>query len=91
MREICGEDDVPTTYALYNYAVCLQVAGRQAEAATVLQSLYDTRLRILGPGQITDVYLLALAVRHGGRLVTFDRGVPIAAVKGAKPEHLVSL
>lgn len=47
--------------------------------------------RILGPNKITDVYLLALAVKNGGRLVTFDKGVPIAAVKGAGPEHLVSL
>jgi toxin-antitoxin system PIN domain toxin len=47
--------------------------------------------RILGPGQITDVYLLGLAVKNGGRLVTFDKGVPIAAVRGAGRDHLVSL
>lgn len=47
--------------------------------------------RILRPGQITDIYLLALAVRNGGRLVTFDKGVPIAAVRGATGKHLVSL
>ena len=45
--------------------------------------------RILGPNQITDVYLLALAVKNGGRLVTFDRGIPLAAVRGAEPRHLV--
>jgi uncharacterized protein len=43
---------------------------------------------LLGPNQITDVYLLALAVKHGGRLVTFDRGIPLAAVRGAEPRHL---
>jgi len=47
------------------------------------------RTRILGPKQLTDIYLLALAVKHGGRLVTFDRAIPIAAVRGARPEHLV--
>ena len=47
--------------------------------------------RILGPRQLTDVYLLALAVKNGGRLVTFDRGIPLAAVRGATPEHLVAL
>lgn len=47
--------------------------------------------RILGPNKITDIYLLGLAVKNGGRLVTFDKGVPIAAVKGARAEHLVSL
>jgi toxin-antitoxin system PIN domain toxin len=46
---------------------------------------------ILGPNQITDVYLLALAVKNGGRLVTFDRGVPLRAVHGAEARHLVVL
>jgi hypothetical protein len=47
--------------------------------------------RILGPNRITDVYLLGLAVRNGGRLVTFDAGVPVAAVKGATKAHVVAL
>mgnify|MGYP000865921468 CR=1 FL=1 len=42
--------------------------------------------RIQGPRQITDLYL-----RHGGRLVTFDAGIPIDAVVGAGPQHLVVL
>jgi toxin-antitoxin system PIN domain toxin len=46
---------------------------------------------ILHPGQLTDVYLLALAVGHGGRLVTFDRGLPLKAVRGAESRHLVVL
>jgi toxin-antitoxin system PIN domain toxin len=46
---------------------------------------------ILGPSQITDVYLLGLAVKNGGRLVTFDRGLPIRAVRGAEAKHLVVL
>ena len=37
---------------------------------------------------ITDLYLLGLAVHHGGRLATFDRGIPLSAVIGAKPENL---
>jgi uncharacterized protein len=47
------------------------------------------REHVLGPKQLTDIYLLALAVKHGGRLVTFDRAIPISAVRGAKPHHLV--
>lgn len=47
--------------------------------------------RILGPKQITDIYLLALAVKRSGRLVTFDRGLPLKAVRGAEPRHLVVL
>ena len=47
--------------------------------------------RIHGPRQVTDVYLLALAVERGGRFVTFDRSVPRTAALGAGPEHLVVL
>jgi toxin-antitoxin system PIN domain toxin len=49
------------------------------------------RRHILGANQITDVCLLALAVKNGGRLVTFDRAVPLRAVHGAEPSHLVVL
>jgi toxin-antitoxin system PIN domain toxin len=47
--------------------------------------------RVHGARQLTDAYLLALAVARGGRLVTFDRAVPLAAVRGAGAEHLVVL
>lgn len=40
---------------------------------------------------VTDVYLLARAVEHGGRLVTFDQGISLAAVVGAQKKHLVVL
>ena len=38
--------------------------------------------------QISDIYLLGLAVRRGGHLVTFDRSIPLKAVLGSKPSHL---
>ena len=47
--------------------------------------------RLQGYQQITDVYLLALAVAHGGRLVTFDQRIQPGVVKGCGPEHLVTL
>ena len=57
------------------------------------QSLLDDDLfnwtHLLGPRQLTDAYLLALAVRHKGRFVTLDRRVPLAAVPGAQAKHLV--
>ncbi len=54
-------------------------------------TLCDTRLFSLGVGwrQLTDVYLLGLAVRHQGRLATFDRSIPLSAVRGATPDSLV--
>ena len=58
-------------------------------------SLLDARVveheRILGPRQVTDLYLVALAVRHGGRLVTFDASIPLRAVRGATDRHLVRI
>ena len=47
------------------------------------------RLQLLGPRQLTDLYLLALAVAHGARLVTLDKSVSFVAVRGAGEEHLV--
>jgi uncharacterized protein len=41
--------------------------------------------------QITDLYLLALAVHHGGCLVTFDQSVNRDAIPGASKAHLVLL
>jgi toxin-antitoxin system PIN domain toxin len=58
-------------------------------------SLLDSEVvdstRIHGPRQLTDVYLLALAVRHGGRLVTFDTGIPLTAVRKATTQKLLIL
>jgi toxin-antitoxin system PIN domain toxin len=49
------------------------------------------RSRLHGAAQVTDAYLLALAVAEGGRLVTLDRSIPLSAVHGATPDHLVTL
>lgn len=42
-----------------------------------------------GHRQLTDVYLLGLAVKHRGRLATFDRSIPRKAVVGATADTLV--
>ncbi len=41
-----------------------------------------------GHNQITDLYLLALAVKHDGTLITFDQNIPLHAVHGATAAHL---
>lgn len=46
---------------------------------------------VLGSRQLTDVYLLAIAVHRGGRLVTLDGGIQTHAVPDAGPRHLVSI
>jgi len=43
------------------------------------------------PQQLTHLCLLALAVHHKGRFVTFDQAIPISAVHGADAKHLVVL
>jgi toxin-antitoxin system PIN domain toxin len=43
---------------------------------------------IQGHRQVTDVYLLGLAVKRGGRLATFDRTIPLAAVQAASTKAL---
>ena len=47
------------------------------------------RGEVIGHRQLTDVYLLALAVAHGLQFVTLDRGVRMESVRGASEEHLV--
>lgn len=44
--------------------------------------------RVQGHNQITDLYLLALAVRHGGCLVSFDQAIALSSVHGASAKHL---
>ena len=46
---------------------------------------------LLGHNQLTDAYLLALAVKHGGSLVTFDQTVALSVVHGARGIHLTVL
>jgi len=40
---------------------------------------------------VTDVCLLALAVKHRGRFVTFDDAIALAAVRGATDKRRLIL
>lgn len=80
-----------------------QVRQRLREACTVLDHAFwpdditlrdDQRVdfdRVQGHNQITDLYLLALAVHHGGRLASFDQAIALSSVRQAQPEHLLLL
>ena len=67
-------------------------AGPDHEFWSDSVSLLDESLfrlqAITGHQQITDIYLLGLAVRHSGKLATFDRSIPLKAVVGAGPDRL---
>jgi hypothetical protein len=58
---------------------------------SLLDSSVVDRSRVHGPRQLTDLYLLALAVARGGRLVTFDGAIPLSAVRGATSRHLETI
>lgn len=60
-----------------------------ADDISLLNDAVVDRQKLLGPRKLTDIYLLALAVAHGARLVTLDKSVPLAAVRGAREESLV--
>jgi hypothetical protein len=49
------------------------------------------RDRLHGSRAITDVYLLALAVKHHGCLATFDQAIPVSAVQGAATASLSAI
>jgi hypothetical protein len=62
-----------------------------ADDLSLLDSeLFDHR-RIHGSRQLRDIYLLALAVAHGGRLVTFDRNIPLSTVREATHSNLCAI
>ncbi|HXC07915.1 MAG TPA: TA system VapC family ribonuclease toxin [Steroidobacteraceae bacterium] len=61
------------------------------DEVSLLDSDVADSSRIHGPRRLTDIYLLALAVQHEGRLVTFDAGIPLAAVMKATKQNLLIL
>lgn len=53
-------------------------------------SLFDWR-ELLHARQLTDAYLLALALKHDGLFVTFDHALPLNAMDKAAAAHVVLL
>jgi hypothetical protein len=84
---------IPVSQVVQRLREATQQPGHEYWPGAV--SLLDQQLidvsRIHGPRQLTDTYLLALAVGHGGRLVTFDNAIDVKGVNGARTDHLVIL
>jgi predicted nucleic acid-binding protein len=55
-----------------------------ADAISLRQDGLVDVAQIMTPGQVTDSYLLALAVFNGGKLATFDRRLSVKAVRGGR-------
>jgi toxin-antitoxin system PIN domain toxin len=62
-----------------------------SDDVSLLNSEVVDATRIHGPRQLTDIYLLALAVQNEGRLVTFNSGIPLSAVRKASTQNLLIL
>ncbi len=56
---------------------------------SLVDSTYVDTSKITTSAQVTDTYLLALARVRGGKLVTFDRRLSVAAVKDGKSALVV--
>ena len=58
---------------------------------SILDATTIDRKRLLSARQVTDAYLLTLAVKHGLRFVTLDRTIPAEAGREADSYSLVVL
>jgi toxin-antitoxin system PIN domain toxin len=83
--------DVSMEEASAMLAQLAQQPGYQFQSISVdWQTLCATFFkRLFGPNQITDAYLLGLAVREGLVLVTFDRAILHLAGEHSKHVHLL--
>jgi hypothetical protein len=79
----------PAAQVAERLAEACQHASHQfwPEAVSLLEPGPIAWQRLLGPRQITDCYLLALAVAQGGRLVSFDQRITVDLVRGARDQH----
>lgn len=73
----------PIQVAFASLASLLDAAGHQfvGDAISLLAHPVDTS-RVQSSGQVTDTYLLALAITHDARLATFDTRLVTTAVAG---------
>ena len=81
--------ELPDPVAALRAAVALPDHEFWSDDLSILDAERVDHSRLLGPKQITDVYLLALAVKHGGRFVTLDTGISFKAARGGRAETLV--
>lgn len=82
--------------------LAILVAMLQSSTATAFHQMWNDDISMLDAArfhhphihshrQLTDLYLLGLAVKNGGRLVSFDQRIPLSAVRNANKDHLILL
>lgn len=91
MSQPAYPNSVPATQVAERLAEATQHSshGFWADSISLLQQGGVVWDKVLSSRHVTDIYLLALSVQQGGRFATLDRGVPLDAVEGASPAHLI--
>jgi len=88
---------VRATYADIGTTQVAPFCGGQAARISETQVIYIISIRergrfrwnhVQGHRQLTDVYLLALAISNQGRLATFDSTISLEAIEAAKKQNL---
>lgn len=74
--------DFTTVLATLRHSVSASGHAFWADDISILDSVEPGVF--ITPSQITDVYLLALAVHRGGKLATLDTRIPVHAVRGGR-------
>ena len=84
---------ISTSSAVFAVREIRNVTGYEFWADDV--SLLDAKIfdasALMGPAQVTDSYLLALAVKRDAVFVTLDTRLMLSAVLGAAQRHLYTL
>lgn len=58
---------------------------------SLVESQTIAREKLVGHRQVTDAHLLALAIRHGGRLATLDAGIERITPQGFEAKDVIAL
>lgn len=84
---------IPLAVAITTFQAQIAKGGHEywPDDFSILDDAHIDHTRLLGPRQLTDVYLLALAVKHGGRLVTLDRRISWRAARLGSEANLVAI
>lgn len=60
-----------------------------ADDVAVGEAVQFAGTRLMGHQQVTDAFLLGLALRHGGKLATLDQGIAALAEPGSKAAQAI--
>ena len=84
---------ISTSSAVFAVREIRNVPGYEfwADDVSLLDATVFDADALMGPSQVTDSYLLALAVKHDATLTTLDTRLMLSAVVGAARRHLHTL